>query len=94
MSITGGPYLEVRSALQGQATEADPLVPAFLPGLAVLLQALESKKGSALTESEVLRTRDEAPCIAMRRSDGALLAETRGRDIDPENVWEEWCSKR
>jgi hypothetical protein len=67
------------------------LVPVFMPPLAALLAHAEASKGSRLTEGEVLRTRDEAPCIMMELDDAAKMAESRGyRDVEPENCWADW----
>jgi uncharacterized protein YegJ (DUF2314 family) len=63
------------------------LIPVFIPSLGALLLAAENKKGSSLTEQEVLRIRDQASCIMMERKDAVLLSKTRGRDLDPENAW-------
>jgi hypothetical protein len=71
--------------------EAADLVPVFMPPLALSLASAEQKKGSRLTESEVLRLRDKSPCIMMQQADAAKLIETRGfRDVEPENCWADW----
>lgn len=71
--------------------DADPLVAVPFPPLVTLLVALEDAKGAALTEAEVLKTRDKVVCMAVRRSVAWKLAEQRGyRDLNPKNVWEEW----
>jgi hypothetical protein len=72
----------------------DTKVAVCIPALVVLLSARETRKGIPLTEPEVLEVRDTAPAIAMSREDAAALSGTRGPDIDPENVWEEWKKAR
>lgn len=75
------------------SAEDDPVVVVPIPPLATLLVALENRKGSPLTEAEVLEVRDGAVCMTMRRSAAWKMAEQRGyRDFDPANVWEEWQS--
>jgi hypothetical protein len=67
-------------------SKANNLVPTFIPPLAMLLARAESSKGGRLTESEILRIRDDAACIMMDPEDAAKMAETRGyRDVEPEN---------
>lgn len=69
----------------------DPLIPAFIPALVVLLCQSEKRKGSPLTRDEVLKIRDEGVCIMVPRSKAAAIAESRGYDdIDPEQAWERW----
>jgi hypothetical protein len=57
----------------------DKLIPVFIPSLGALLLAAENKKGSPLTEQEVLRVRDQASSIMMERKDAVLMTKTRGR---------------
>ncbi len=65
----------------------DPLIVVPIPPLVTLLVALEEQKGAPLIEEEVLRARDDAVCMTMRRSMAWKMAEQRGyRDFDPENV--------
>jgi hypothetical protein len=67
------------------------LAPTFMPTLHVLLRSLESKKGAPLTEDEVIKARDSAPCIAMTHRDVQALERTRGyADLDPELASEQW----
>jgi len=67
------------------------LVPVFIPPLATMLARAEEIKGSALTETEVLRIRDHAVCMMMRTGDAAKMIESRGyRDVNPENCWADW----
>jgi hypothetical protein len=61
----------------------------------MLLLHLERDKRSPLTRDEVLKIRDGAPCIMLRESHVAQLAEKRGYpDLDPEFVWEQWQEAR
>jgi hypothetical protein len=67
------------------------LVLLFVPPLASMLARAEQIKGSALTETEVLRIRDKAICISMNADDAKKMEESRGfRDVDPENCWADW----
>ena len=66
------------------------LIPIFMPALSVLLISAEDKKGEPLTLEEVLRIRDESPCMMVRPEHAAKLTESRGRDLDPENCWCDW----
>jgi len=62
-----------------------------VPALVAVLVNLEQRKGSDLTEAEVMDTRDNVACIAMPRSAHKAVVEARGYvDIDPERAWEEW----
>ena len=74
----------------------DPgLVIVPVPALVVTLKHAEDRKGSPLTESEVLAIRDSAPCIAMRQAEAAEVSEARGySDIDPLRCWEDWQQVR
>jgi hypothetical protein len=71
---------------------AEPrLIIVHVPALVVVLLHEEQKKGSPLTEPEVLRIRDNGACIAMPEDVAAVVAEKRGYDdIDPERAWEQW----
>ncbi len=74
------------------STPAEPLVIVPIPPLVTILVALEKEKGASLSEQEVLRARDGAVCMTMRASAAHELAAKRGyRDLDPENIWDEWC---
>ncbi|WP_433579227.1 hypothetical protein [Nocardia brasiliensis] len=77
----------------GQPTrDDDRLVPTFIPALLVMLIRLEEDKGSDLTEAELLDARDNAPAMMLPLSTRHVMDESRGyRDIDPENLWQEWC---
>lgn len=67
----------------------------FIPALVALLINAEKKKGSPLTETEVLTIRDKAPCIALPISSAIELEAKRGyADIAAENCWSEWLSER
>lgn len=73
----------------------DPLVLVPIPPLVTLLLHHERKKGSELTEEEVLAIRDKAVCVTMPYSIAAKVADERGYDdISPENAWEEWTAIR
>lgn len=64
-----------------------------VPALVAVLLNLEKRKGSALTETEVIEARDTAVCIAMPRSALEAVIEARGYlDIDPEDAWEAWLA--
>jgi hypothetical protein len=70
---------------------AENLVPVFIPPLASFLARAEELKGSRLTETDVLRIRDQAACIMMAAEDAEKMVESRGfRDIEPENCWSDW----
>jgi len=82
-----------KPAATAQAEEQLLIVP--VPSLVSSLLALETEKGSPLTESEVLEATDKAPSIAMPAHALAAVAEGRGYDdIDPENAWAEWQAIR
>ncbi|MEG5265577.1 hypothetical protein TRP66_14845 [Pseudomonas sp. JDS28PS106] len=69
----------------------DPLCLVHVPALVVLLKAAEDRKGSPLTEAEVVQIRDKAACIALPFSAACSLEDERGYpDIVPEDCWEEW----
>jgi hypothetical protein len=73
----------------------EPLVPVPIPALGALLLNIEKLKGSPLSQVEVLDARDKAVCIMLPLSAKVAMEEKRGyRDIDPENVWEEWLLLR
>jgi len=66
-----------------------------IPSLVSSLLALETEKGSPLTEAEVLEARDKAPSVAMPAHALAAVTKDRGYDdIDPENAWAEWQAIR
>ncbi|KAB7775835.1 MULTISPECIES: hypothetical protein [Xanthomonas] len=73
----------------------DDLIIVPVPPLVAVLLNLEKKKGSSLTEGEVLEARDNAVCIALPKGVCDAIAESRGyNDIDPERAWEEWVEIR
>lgn len=84
--------------VRGQGTttfscEQAGLIITPVPALVAVLLDLEQKKGSALTEAEVVAARDAADCIAMPRDVHAKVVNARGYvDIDPENVWVDWLA--
>jgi uncharacterized protein YegJ (DUF2314 family) len=72
-------------------TDREQLVPVFVPALGPLLIHAEDQKGEPLSETEVLRIRDNAACIMMPIVAARKLEESRGyRDLDPENCWHDW----
>jgi hypothetical protein len=71
-----------------------PSVQVFIPPLALILEATEQKKGSALTRDEVIAIRDKAPCLLMTEPDAAKFMAGRGSDIDGEQPWESWQQYR
>ncbi|MFB7719402.1 hypothetical protein [Nocardia sp. NPDC056100] len=77
----------------GQETrDDDPVVPAFIPTLLVMLISLEERKVTDLTEAELLDARDNAPVMMLPLSIQHEVNKSRGyRDIDPDNLWQEWC---
>ncbi|MFC9434540.1 hypothetical protein [Nocardia sp. NPDC057030] len=77
----------------GQATDDDRVVPTPIPALIAVLIRMEEDKGAALTEAELLDARDNAAAMMMPLSMQRELNQSRGyRDIDPDNLWSEWCA--
>lgn len=77
------------------ADNEEGLIITPVPALVAVLLNLESKKGSPLTEEEVLKARDNASCVAMPKEVHESIVESRGySDIDPERAWEEWLEIR
>jgi hypothetical protein len=73
----------------------DDLIITPIPALCLILLNLEKEKGSPLTEGEVVAARDGAACMAVPRDVHARMEEARGyRDLDLENVWEDWLGFR
>ncbi|KNX77383.1 hypothetical protein DA83_01690 [Pseudomonas sp. 250J] len=69
----------------------DPLCLVFVPALVSLLKAAEDRKGSQLSEDEVLEIRDNATATAIPFSVAVALEKERGyEDIVPEECWKEW----
>jgi len=90
--------VEPSGDLGGQRSRSWPLEvsyrqPVFFPRLATVLLLYEQKKGSPLTEEELLAIVDTAPAILMKRTDAAQLWGGEG-DIDPENAWSDWQAYR
>ena len=73
-----------------RANDDNELVPVFVPALGALLIRAEDLKGEPLSYDEVIRIRDDAPCIMMKTQDARKMEEHRGFAIDPENCWFEW----
>ncbi|AUO46137.1 hypothetical protein [Pseudomonas ogarae] len=70
---------------------SDPLCLVFVPALAAVLTAAESKKGTPLTELEVCNIRDQATCIAVTFATALAMEQERGyADIVAEDCWNEW----
>lgn len=68
----------------------EPLILVFVPALALLVRA-EDLKGSPLTETEVLRIRDHANCVAMPPDAASAVEAERGYgELNPEDCWTEW----
>ncbi len=75
----------------GTPEQDDPMVLIAIPSLASILVAGETKKGSPLSQAEVLQIRDRATCKFVSLSARRKLDEDRGYiDINYENVWDEW----
>ncbi|MEA3237479.1 hypothetical protein OP492_22750 [Pseudomonas mosselii] len=69
----------------------DPLCLVFVPALVSLLKAAEDRKGSQLSEDEVLEIRDNATATAIPFSVAVAMEKERGyEDIVPEECWKEW----
>lgn len=63
----------------------------FIPALSVALQSAETDKGSPLTESEVLKIRDQTTCVAVPFDVAFDMENERGfRDLVAEDCWNEW----
>ena len=88
--------------LKRRATEPkseEPKVIVFLNPLAILLAIDRRKKGSSLTEEEVLRIRDNAASTVMTVSQAeryyaALDAKYPDVRLGPNNLWAEWQAIR
>jgi hypothetical protein len=73
----------------------EKLVLFFIPSLSAVLLNRERKKGSPLTEEEVISIRDQAVVVALRPEIAKGIEEERGyQDISGENCWEEWQIQR
>jgi hypothetical protein len=72
-----------------------PLTLDFIPSLVSRLIRAEQDKGEPLEEHEVIQVRDSATVIRVPLAARNGVWEKRGyRDIDPENVWEDWLAYR
>jgi hypothetical protein len=77
------------------AHRSGELVPLFIPALVAILAHREAKKGTPLTEEEVLEIRDKATCVMVPASTIPAMVATRGyEDVDPENCWAQWQEVR
>lgn len=73
----------------------DALVIVPIPPLATILAALEERKGSPLTQVEVIAARDGAVCMRMSPAAARQMEEARGwADIDPADGWSAWLRFR
>jgi hypothetical protein len=77
----------------------EPKVNVFLNPLAVLLAMDERKKGSPLTEEDVLQVRDRAASVVMTASQAqkfyaALDAKIPTVRLNPDNLCAEWQAIR
>ena len=71
------------------------LVPVFIPALGAILIHAEDRKGSPLTEAQAIAIRDRAAVIMLEAQDARKMEESRGyRDVDPENLWQDWQKLR
>lgn len=63
----------------------------FVPALIVVLIDKEQEMGRELTRQDVESIRDGATAIRLPDEAAEDMIRERGyRDIDPENVWDEW----
>ncbi|CAN5851197.1 hypothetical protein BH11MYX2_BH11MYX2_40110 [soil metagenome] len=75
----------------GKAREVGKLELVFMPSVHAILSASEERKGSALTEKEVLAIRDASNCITMEPTDARKMEHARGyADLNPELLWAQW----
>lgn len=75
--------------------EPHQLVIVAVPALVVLLLDRERRKGSPLTEVEVLDLRDGCACIALPAAEAQTFLEKRGYDdVSLDNVWSDWQAFR
>ena len=71
------------------------LVITCIPTLVSTLLNREQKKGSPLTEQEVIEICNNAPAIALPPNVAAEVEAKRGyKDIPGINVWDEWQKAR
>jgi len=88
--FSGGAYSEVRAKCEA----GDGKVAVTVLKLALILEHAERKKGTPLVEAEVISLRDRAPAIQMDRVDFVVLTKSRGPDLDPDDIWAQWCIHR
>lgn len=79
---------------EGRAGELSK-VKVYLNPLHAMLHAAESRKGSPLTEAEVLQIRDTTVAIEMTEEQAAkfyasLDAQVQVYRMNPDRIWEEW----
>ena len=73
----------------------EPLVIFHMPALVSVLTLLEKRKGSPLSEEEVIAARDSAPAMALPASEARAIEDAQGfRDLDRDQTWEEWQAYR
>ena len=72
----------------------ESLTIAFIPSLASNLLAEERRKGSPLTESEVLAIRDRSTVTVVPGDKKQLEGAQGYKDVDPRNCWAEWQALR
>lgn len=71
--------------------EHEELITHFVPPLGTLLAMQEEQKGSALTQDEVSKIRDEAPCVMIPAQTFADLRKKNDyAEIHPENAFDDW----
>lgn len=69
----------------------ESLIPVFIPSLAECLAHAEKTKGSPLTETEVVRIRDQAVSMVMGKEQAHGMTKKRGfLDVNPETCWSDW----
>ncbi len=83
---------------QAPTPETDT-VTVYLNPLVMLLSAAEERKGTPLSEAEVLEIRDTAASVQMtpeqaRIFHASLDAQMPMHRIDPDRIWDEWQQVR
>lgn len=72
-------------------SNADDLIPVFIPPLAACLAKAEDLKKAPLTAEEVVKIRNSAVCMMMAPEEAEKLTTSRGyRDVAPEDCWADW----
>lgn len=67
----------------------------FVPSLIAMLTRAEQLKENPLTETEVIRIRDQAPVIVSKASMVKTLEASRGyKDVDTTDTWKTWLKLR